>query len=231
MEAVMTLVDLGSPSGHVRVVASRFSQPTDGTAEGSSGARGASGGELNDASARALVERSRRGDRDAFGELFRAFERDVEGLCRRLLGSREDAEDAAHETFLRAGRSLDRYSTARPFRPWLLAIAAHHAVDRLRRRRTERRIFVPEEASPDTLVAPGPSPLQHELDEAVRRQLLEAIEELPDHYRAPLVLRYYADLDYGEIAELLEVTRNQVATLLFRARRRLRRTLGEGGAS
>jgi DNA-directed RNA polymerase specialized sigma24 family protein len=45
------------------------------------------------------------------------------------------------------------------------------------------------------------------------------------------VLRYYADLDYGEIAELLEVTRNQVATLLFRARRRLRETLGEGGAS
>jgi RNA polymerase sigma-70 factor (ECF subfamily) len=180
---------------------------------------------LDEASVRALVERSREGDGDAFGELFRFFERDVERLGLRLLGSREDAEDAAHETFLRAGRGLEHYSTGRPFRPWLMAIASHHCLDRLRRRRRERRIFAPEELSPDEIAAPGPSPLQLELDESLRRQVLAAIDALPDRYRAPLVLRYYADLDFGEIAELLEVTRNQVATLLFRARRRLRETL------
>ena len=56
----------------------------------------------------------------------------------------------------------------------------------------------------------------------LRGRLLAAIEAQPDLYRAPLVLRYYADLDYGEIAEILSVSRNQVATLLFRARARLR---------
>ena len=63
------------------------------------------------------------------------------------------------------------------------------------------------------------------------RQLRAAIEELPDRYRVPIVLRYYADLDYGEVAETLGVSRGQVATLLFRARQRLRQGLApERGA-
>ena len=59
--------------------------------------------------------------------------------------------------------------------------------------------------------------------------MLAAVEALPDRYRAPLVLRYYAELDYDGIAGILGVTRNQVATLLFRAKRKLRSALsGEG---
>lgn len=186
---------------------------------------------MDEASTRVLVERSRKGDGDAFGELYRAFEGDVTRLCRRLLGSREDAEDAAHETFVRARNALDRYASTRPFRPWLLSIASHLAIDRLRRRRTERRLFAPDELDPESLEGVGPSPLQREIDEAERRRLLAAIDALPDHYRAPLVLRYYAELEIGEIASLLEVTRNQVATLLFRARRRLRGALADDGES
>lgn len=182
---------------------------------------------MDEATTRVLVERSRKGDGDAFGELYRAFESDVARLCLRLLGSPEDAEDAAHETFLRARNGLDRYALGRPFRPWLLGIASHLAIDRLRRRRTERRLFAPEAQSPEEIAAGGPSPLQREIDEAQRRRLLAAIDALPDHYRAPVVLRYYAELEIAEIAGLLEVSRNQVATLLFRARRRLREALGD----
>ena len=66
---------------------------------------------------------------------------------------------------------------------------------------------------------------------AERDTLRAAIEELPDRYRVPIVLRYYADLDYGEVAETLGVSRGQVATLLFRARQRLRQGLApERGA-
>jgi RNA polymerase sigma-70 factor (ECF subfamily) len=184
---------------------------------------------LDEASTRVLVERSRKGDGDAFGELYRAFEGDVLRLCRRLLGSPEDAEDAAHEAFLRARKGLDRYALGRPFRPWLLGIASHLAIDRLRRRRTERRLFPPEELGPEELAADAPSPLQREIDADRRRRLLAAIDALPERYRVPLVLRYYAELEIAEIAELLEVTRNQVATLLFRARRRLRSALGDDG--
>lgn len=180
---------------------------------------------MDDGATRALVDRARRGDGEAFGQLFRSFEQDVARLCTRLLGSSDEAQDAAHETFLRARTAFDQYEAERPFRPWLLAIASHHAIDRLRRRSTERRLFTPDEADLETLAAPGPSPLQRELDEAARREMLAAIRELPDRYRAPLVLRYYADLDYETIAETLGVSRNQVGTLLLRGRRRLREQL------
>ncbi len=173
------------------------------------------------------LARARSGDREAFGRLASHYRPDVERLCRRLLGSAVDSEDASQESFARAHAALGSYDPARPFRRWLLAIAAHCAIDALRRRRREARLFEGEAIDTDALADPGPSPLQHGLSAESRRLLLAAIEAQPDLYRAPLVLRYYADLDYGEIAEILCVSRNQVATLLFRARRRLREALAE----
>lgn len=175
------------------------------------------------------VGRARAGDPDAFAELFRALRPDVTRLCIRLLGSADEAEDACNETFLRAHRSLDRYDEGRRFQTWLLSIAAHHCIDRLRRRGTERRMFDPADFDPDQLASPGPSPLGHRLRREVRQQVLDAIGQLPDRYRAPLVLRYYADFDYDAIGEVLDVTRGQVATLLFRSKRKLREALQQRG--
>jgi RNA polymerase sigma-70 factor (ECF subfamily) len=177
------------------------------------------------------LARARTGDREAYGLLVRHHEPDVLGLCRRMLGSIPESEDAAQESFARAYSALASYDPARPFQRWLLAIAAHCAIDALRRRRREARLFDGEAIDADASADSGPSPLQHGLASEQRRQLLAVIETQPDLYRAPLVLRYYADLDYGEIAELLGVSRNQVATLLFRARRRLREALSEPKAS
>jgi RNA polymerase sigma factor (sigma-70 family) len=227
VEALTTIGNPRGPLGLGWVLASRPPQLGPGRAQDRTPTEAGSGGQLDEASTRVLVERARKGDGDAFGELFRAFEDDVGRLCLRLLGSREDSEEAGHETFLRARRGLDGYTDGRPFRPWLLAIASHIALDRLRRRRTEQRIFAAEELSPEEIAAPGPSPLQRELDQALRRRLLGAVDALSVRYRAPIVLRYYAELEIAEIAELLGVTRNQVATLLFRARRRLREALGD----
>jgi RNA polymerase sigma-70 factor (ECF subfamily) len=175
------------------------------------------------------LARARSGDRDAFGQLVGYYGPDVQRLCRRLLGSAVESEDASQESFARAHAALGSYDPARPFRRWLLAIAAHCAIDALRRRRRESRLFEVDAALAGELADPGPSPLQHGLSAEARRQLLAAIEAQPDLYRAPLVLRYFADLDYGEIAEILGVSRNQVATLLFRARRLLREVLAENG--
>jgi RNA polymerase sigma factor (sigma-70 family) len=175
------------------------------------------------------LARARSGDRDAFGQLVGHYGPDVQRLCRRLLGSAVESEDASQESFARAHAALGSYDPARPFRRWLLAIAAHCAIDALRRRRRESRLFERESILADTLADPGPSPLQHGLSAESRRRLLAAIEAQPDLYRTPLALRYLADLDYGEIAEILGVSRNQVATLLFRARRMLRETLAENG--
>ena len=101
--------------------------------------------------------------------------------------------------------------------------------DRLRRRRTERDLFQPQQDDDIEGADPAPSPLQGELDAERRRRVLDAIDTLPDRYRAPLVLRYYSELDYDAIAELLEVSRGQVGSLLYRARILLRGQLGRYG--
>ena len=185
------------------------------------------GVQLDEATVRSFGEGARRGEGAALDGLFRTFEADVTRLCHRLLGSREDAEDATAETFLKVQRGLDSYDPERRFRTWLLSVAAHHALDRLRRRTTERRIFHPSEADLEAATDPGPSPLRGELDAERRARIQTAIESLPNRYRAPIVLRYYADLEYEEIANALDITRNQVATLLFRGRRRLRELLAD----
>jgi RNA polymerase sigma-70 factor (ECF subfamily) len=180
---------------------------------------------VSEARIQGQLERARAGDEAAFGELFRSFEPDVARLCARLLASPADAEDATSEAFLRSRQALEDYDPRRSFRTWLLSIAAHYCVDRLRRRNLERRLFETRELDADELVGPGPSPLQGALRAESQREVLAAIESLDDDYRVPIVLRYYAELDYAAIAESLGVTRNQVATLLFRAKRRLREKL------
>lgn len=172
------------------------------------------------------------GARDAAGapfeELFRAYEVDVARLCRRMLGS-EAAHDAAHEVFLRARRGYSSYDPGRPFRRWLLGVASHHCIDQLRRRSRERRLFEADDLDPADLQGPGASPLHLALDAEESARVVAALDALPHKYRLPLVLRYFEELDYEAIAGALGVTRNQVGTLLFRAKRLLRRSLESGG--
>jgi RNA polymerase sigma-70 factor (ECF subfamily) len=111
----------------------------------------------------------------------------------------------------------------------VLSIASNHCIDQLRRRATEARLFDDGDFRTEALAAPGPSPLRQAMRAEARDSVVLAIESLPEKYRLPLVLRYFSDLDYQAMAGLLGVTRNQVGTLLFRAKRKLRDTLAEGG--
>jgi RNA polymerase sigma-70 factor (ECF subfamily) len=164
----------------------------------------------------------------AFEALYRSHGSAVAGLCRRLLGP-EAGRDASHEVFLRAQRGFAAYDPARPFRGWVLAIASHHCIDQLRRRGLEAQLFEPGGFDAEELRHPGPSPLRQALRSEESGRLRDAIDALPPRYRLPLVLRYFQELDYDAIGELLGLTRAQVATLLFRAKRRLREALAPGG--
>jgi len=146
-------------------------------------------------------------------------------LCRRMLVEPAAAEDACQEVFLRGRRSLATYDPAQPFEPWLMAIANHYCIDQLRRRATERKLFQPDDLAARHLADPAPDPLRRASEEERRVTVTRAIEELPAKFRLPLVLRYYAELDYDAIAGVLAISRSQVGTLLFRAKRRLRESL------
>jgi RNA polymerase sigma-70 factor (ECF subfamily) len=151
-------------------------------------------------------------------------------LCLYLLGSTDSAEDAAHEVFLRVRKSLEGYDPSQPFSSWILAIATNHCLDVLRRRGVEASLFELKPVEDFQPAAHGPSPLYEllaaERGDAVRRALVE----LPDKLRIPLVLTYYNELSYDEVASTLGLKRTHVATLLFRGKHELRRKLAQGGA-
>jgi RNA polymerase sigma-70 factor (ECF subfamily) len=175
----------------------------------------------------AVLRQARAGDDAAFAQLFQAYRRRVFGLCRYLLGSTDAAEDAASEVFLRAHKAMSSYDTALPFDRWLLSIASHLCIDNLRRRRVERRLFAPPEAEQPEPPGPSLSPLAELLGSERRRAVRAALGALPEQYRLPLTLRYYSELSYEQIAAVLGLSRNNVATLIFRGKKELRRRLAQ----
>ena len=176
------------------------------------------------------VERARRGDQAGLAELYAEFGRRVLGLCRQLLGSREAAEDARSEVFLRLSRALERYDVSLPFDRWLLSVTSHHCLDVLRRRRLESRLFaadLDETEGASVGSEPAPSPLAAVLSDEGRARVRAALLRLPERYRVSLALRYYGELGYDEIASQLGLTRNHVAILIFRGKQVLRRLLAD----
>jgi RNA polymerase sigma-70 factor (ECF subfamily) len=176
-----------------------------------------------------LVEAARRGDRDAQSSLVATYQRPIFSVCYRMLGDASDAEDAAQETFLKAFRALDAYDPARPFSTWILSIAAHHCIDRLRRR---RETVISLDALPKWRWKPVDTPDPER--EAVRADEAERIgrllQTLPDDYRLVIVLRYWHDFGYEEIAAILGDTESAVKSRLHRARRQLAASLGNPAA-
>jgi RNA polymerase sigma-70 factor (ECF subfamily) len=183
----------------------------------------ADSGSGGDAALPEVVDRAERGDAEAFGELYQLLARRVRGLCLHLLGSREDAEDATSEVFLRMRAALGRYDRSVPLGAWLASIATNLCIDRLRRRGREGRLFEPEPQPEPS--GSEPSPLVELMAEEQRAALGQAIAGLPERYRVPLTLRYYGEMSYDEIAARLGLTREQVAINLFRAKQRLRQAL------
>jgi RNA polymerase sigma-70 factor, ECF subfamily len=175
-----------------------------------------------------LVSAARDGDRQAFAGLVERYGRPIYSLAYRMLGNAEDAEDAAQETFLRAYRSLRAYDFRRPFSTWMLSIAAHHCIDCLRR----RRAVVSLDDAPSWRQVPSdgidPDRAAEDADEAER---IEAgLLALPDDYRLVLVLRYWHDLGYSDMASVFGETESAIKSRLHRARRQLADVLTQAGA-
>jgi len=158
------------------------------------------------------------GDQKAMRELVDRYRGQVFGLCYRMLGHREDAEDAAQETFVRVLRNLRSWDPQRDFEPWLLAIAGNRCRTALARRMREP----PARSIQEPVAAPA-------ADLQAARQLAEEVElalaGLREQYRQAFVLFHQQELSYAEIAEVLECPIGTVRTWIHRARRELIRQL------
>ncbi len=169
------------------------------------------------------VALARQGDQDAFAELVYSFQDAVYNLCYRMLGERTEAEDATQEAFLRAYLHLNRYDTARSFKTWLLSIASNHCIDRLRKRRMKWMSLDEPLPSGNALAISSDEPTPEEATLKSERGAIiqHLLDELPPDYRAAVVLRYWYDYSYTEIAETLETTESAIKSRLFRARQTL----------
>ena len=160
---------------------------------------------------------AQRGDRAAFARLMQAFQGPVYNLCYRMLGNAAEAEDATQETFLRVYTRLNTYSQDHKLSSWVLSIASHYCIDRLRRRRGET-VSLDEEPVAAVLPAHEAGPEESALTAEAREAVQAAVNRLDPAYRVPLILRYWHDLSYAEIADVMGLTVQAVKSRLHRAR-------------
>jgi len=157
-----------------------------------------------------------------FGQIYREFHPKVLTICRRMLGSPEEAEDAANDVFMKLPNSLETYDPSQPFNRWLARVAGNHCIDLLRRRRSEQRVIEPQRHELPDPVAPVRSPFEDMLSKESSSAIRDAIFALPERYLVPLVMRYFSDLSYNEIAKTLGTSKANVGLLIFRAKQQLR---------
>jgi RNA polymerase sigma-70 factor, ECF subfamily len=182
-------------------------------------------GAMSEADLAQLLSQVRAGDREAWGELYRRYAPAIFRFCRRLLPAREDAEDATTEIFVKVRQKIATYDSSRPFTAWLYKVASNHCWDTLRRRRIRQDL---ETGDLETLPLehPDPGQLERLQNEHTGKEVRAGLAKLPDRARMALVLRYYAEMSYEEIADTLGVRRPFVGVLLLRARHQLRDALG-----
>lgn len=165
-----------------------------------------------------LVGRCQAGHSSALREFISRYEGPVFGLCYRMLAQRQDAEDMAQETFVRAVRHLHQWDQQRDILPWLLAIAGNRCRSLLatrKRRPVNTELF--EVAAEDS---------QHDsAAELLREELQRALSRLRPEYAQAFVLFHERELPYEAIGQLLEVPLGTIKTWIHRARKELVQTL------
>ncbi len=180
---------------------------------------------------RLLVAYRDRGDREAFEELVRRYERELYGYLRNYLGDAELAKDAFQQTFLQVHLKCDQFEKERKLRPWLYAVATNQAIDLGRRNRRhrmaslDRRMGQDEESEAGAFVelfdSPQPGPAEESQASEVRYDVRGAVDGLPEQTRQVVLLVYFQGLKYREAADVLSIPVGTVKSRLHAALQKL----------
>jgi RNA polymerase sigma-70 factor (ECF subfamily) len=173
-----------------------------------------------------LIVRARTGDAHAWGDLYREYGPAIFRFCRRAMPTREDAEDATMEIFIKLRDKLTQYDQSRSFTAWLYKVSANHCWDMLRRRKV-RQDKETDDVETVPIEHPDPNQLERLIEERSNEEVRKALGKVGTRARMALVMRYYSDMSYDEIADALGVRRAFVGVVLLRARHELRQALGE----
>ena len=179
----------------------------------------------------ALAIRAQKGDRDAYGHLVERYQTRIYSFCYQFFRDRDIATEMAQETFLRAFRYIKKFDSSKKFSTWVYSIAKNICIDEKRKMDRSRTVPI-EDVSPSSFQSShqgqhlkDPSQISLQLED---RMLLEsAIAQLPDKYRAAIIICYFQELPYQEIADVLGLSLNLVKVRIFRAKKQLLEILKE----
>ncbi len=178
-----------------------------------------------------LASRTQKGDRDAFGELVNRYQARIYSFCFQFFRNRDLAADMAQETFLRAYRYIKKYDPNRKFSTWIYSIAKNICIDEHRKKSRGKTISI-DDVAPERIQSYEDSrhlknPMQISMQMQDRMMLEEAIARLPEKYRTAIILCYFQEMSYQEVADVLGLNLNLVKVRIFRAKKRLLEILNE----
>jgi RNA polymerase sigma-70 factor (ECF subfamily) len=187
---------------------------------------------------RALIERAQAGDRPAFDELVRRYDRAVLRLATNVLRTPEDARDVYQESFLKIYKNISRFRFECSFYTWVYRVVTNSCLDHLRRRESR-----PEDQAPETLshersesaadffdrqaaTSPAANPERNTFNQEIAQRIAQALAGLTPRERMIFSMKHYQGLKLRAIGETLGTTEETVKNSLFRATRKLRAQLG-----
>lgn len=168
-----------------------------------------------------IIQKAREGDMEAFSQLVGLYKKAVFNLCFRMLGDRDEAEDASQEAFIKIYKGLKSYNMQNKFSTWGLKIASNTCIDFIRKRKVQT---VPIE---DYDISGDSSPEKSYMSYETKKDIESAVKKLPEKYRIMIVYYHFMNLSYQEISNILNEPMTIVKNRLYRARLMLRDSLFE----
>jgi RNA polymerase sigma-70 factor (ECF subfamily) len=186
------------------------------------------GTELRDESQ--WVQEVLQGNKEAFAFIIDRYKQRIYAFIYRICRNKHDAQDWTQEVFIRAYRYLQSYRQDKPFSAWIYKIAVNTCNTQLQKKKAYTRETIEEIPATNTTDSPEEKIVNCER----KKELQQALDQLPEHYRMVIMLRYMDDLSYKEIGEILQLPMTTVQNHLHRARKQLQKHLAglvqqEGG--
>lgn len=171
-----------------------------------------------------LIQQVLSGEHEYYAQLVERYQKPLIYFLRGILRNEEEVLDCTQEAFLAAYHNLWKYSADYTFRAWLYAIARNKAIDLLRKKKKEASVPLNE-----NLIDPQKGPEEAWLAKERAGQMRQVLNELPEHYRQALYLRYQQEMSYDEMSIVLDIPVSSVKTHLFRGKEKLRQILERRG--
>jgi RNA polymerase sigma-70 factor (ECF subfamily) len=183
------------------------------------------GNVMNDTEINAAIGECLKGNNDPYTKIIRRFQAQVYHICFHFTGTAQDAEDAAAEVFIKTFQALGSFDNRFKFSTWIFRIAVNYCIGITRKKKHERSYLSNQFPEKKTERADEETPASLFFKEVEQTEVREMLRSLPVKYRSALILKYYRDMSYRQISEILDVPKNTVASLILRGKKELRKRM------